>query len=922
VEAGETCGEPNHDTCAAGVPCIECGCGAPTTVPSIVGLDLESATGALTAAGLVTGRITKSTATNIPAVAILAQSPAGGATARAGTAVDLTVTYPPDPGAFLAYDIPPVESVESALAYYEAIDPTGEKTTLAAWKAANRFGAPNGIDASAVYFNDFDLGFGRQMYMRLDNEGVAYYVSNYPTVDDAWMAAGPPLNTVAMEFSPPPGGGDPFIKFYTFDGQGNRVVSADLDGRGEKLQPELCTPCHGGRTSPLENGVYPDNGDIGAHFVPFDLDSFRYSTSNADYSREAQEAQLRLFNRGVVAANPGEAALELVRGWYGGPMLEGDFDGTFVPPGWLPPLAPAGAATLYTDVVRRVCRGCHIQLDARVPGFGFTTFAQFEGARSQITRLVCDEGAMPRALRTFDKFWLGTDGHQPTALGDFLDGDIVWSPSPDPSAPDVRRVAIDPVQPSTVYALTLDDVLRSIDGGGSWASITNGLPKGGDGALAIVPLELAVDPRTPATLFLAGDGLFRSVDGGGTWTPLRDGFFTDLVAVDDRGSEKTLIFAVDRVAGEVLKSDDGGATWDVTLTGPVLAVAVDPVTPTTEYYALPSGLVKRVAGVGADINDNGGVPSNGVVDFLAVDPVDPTIVYATFVAGSSTEPLAQRNGTFRSTDRGVTFTFFAPFRVEPDRFRSGVLWGFPLGGLARSVDRGLSWHLLLDEATGVEDVGGADRRTVYAATKGGVLRGAKLSCGQRGPGHPVASASALRTVEPGTSVALNGGASLPGTGITWEWSLRGRPSGSSAEIESPASATTEFTADVLGAYLVGLTVRQGDVASVPALVPVIAATTPISFRGDIEPILEVCGGCHVSGNPMDLSGNADSDFSAVHPRVNEGDPPASLLLRKPQGLDAHPGGEIAGFDLDGDQDGDRSRYDLILRWIDEGANDN
>jgi len=918
-EAGETCGEPGLE-CPAGVPCVECGCG--TTVPSVLGLDFEGASAALAAVGLVPGKITRNVQVAIPPVGVLAQSPPAGSTVRAGQGVDLTVTYPPDAGAFLSYDVPSIESHESALAYYAAIDPDGAKTTLAAWKAANRFGAPGGLEAAAIYFNDNDLGFGRQMYMRLDNQGVAYYVSNHPTVDDAWSSPNPPLNTVAMEYSPPPGGGDPFIKFYTFDGAGNRILAVDLDGRGEKFQPEVCTPCHGGKTNALENGVYPSGGDVGARFVPFDLDSFRYSTTNPTYFREAQEDQFRALNRGVVAGGASEATLELIRGWYGGAALDGVFDGTFVPSGWRPPLAPDGVESLYRDVVKRACRGCHVQLDARVPGLGFTTFAQFEGARARITRLVCDTGDMPRAFRTFDKFWLSTARHEPTALGEFLDGDLAWTATQGSNAPAARKVVVDPTRPAIVYALGLHDVRKSTDRALSWASITNGLPTGAGGALAIVPVDLVVDPRAPDTLFLAGDGLFRSLDGGGTWVKIRDGFFTDLAAVDDQANSTTILIAVNGTTGEALRSVNGGDEWNFYLGGNVVALAFDPKTPAVEYHSSGSaGLAKRVAGLDAPINVNGGVPSDGIVDFLAVDPLEPANVYAHFVAADSTEPLAPGNGTYRSTDDGLDFAFFAPFRVQPDRFRSGILWGFPQGGLARSLDDGLSWQLVVSETAGVVEGAGADPSTFYAATATGVLRGDKVPCGRKGPGQPVAVASAARNVTTDEEVALNGGDSLPATGITWQWSLLGAPEGSTAAIADATSSIARFTPDVPGAYLIGLTVHSGDLESPAALVPLVAALAipPVSFRNQVVPIFDAdCGNCHTSGNVMDLSGDASSDFVAVSPRVNEANPAASALVRKPRGLDDHPGGLRFGFDLDGDH----TRYDVILQWIAEGANDN
>ena len=39
-------------------------------------------------------------------------------------------------------------------------------------------------EASALYLNNYDLGFGRDMHMRWDDDGNVYaYVENYPTVE-------------------------------------------------------------------------------------------------------------------------------------------------------------------------------------------------------------------------------------------------------------------------------------------------------------------------------------------------------------------------------------------------------------------------------------------------------------------------------------------------------------------------------------------------------------------------------------------------------------------------------------------------------------------------------------------------------------------------------------------------------------------
>ena len=70
---------------------------------------------------------------------------------------------PPDPDLFLGFlnNVSPahVESAESATAYYDAVDPSGARTTLSDWLTASGF--DDGADAEATYVNDVDLGFGR-----------------------------------------------------------------------------------------------------------------------------------------------------------------------------------------------------------------------------------------------------------------------------------------------------------------------------------------------------------------------------------------------------------------------------------------------------------------------------------------------------------------------------------------------------------------------------------------------------------------------------------------------------------------------------------------------------------------------------------------------------------------------------------------
>ena len=339
------------------------------------------------------------------------------------------------------------ENQASADAYYAAVDPLNEKTTLDDWKSANGF--DQGNDARAIYRNSADLGFGRVMHIRANADGsVAAFVENYESLElaiDAEESGSRDnlLATVAMEFSEHPDdpGGEKYTKFYTFDGDDQRVTRIDLDGRGEKYQPGLCVVCHGGRPKALVNGVYPDNGDTGAHFLPWDLETFEFS-NNPLFTRAAQEDQLKELNRIALLGHPdpsaaedgawdGDATRELIEGWYGdagADMPAQEFDPDFVPVGWRAPANggpagnPANVEELYLRVIGPNCRACHIQrgvyYEATPQGeyVDFTTYSRFMQYREETIEAVYDDGTMPNALVTFEQFWTETDGVVPAEL--------------------------------------------------------------------------------------------------------------------------------------------------------------------------------------------------------------------------------------------------------------------------------------------------------------------------------------------------------------------------------------------------------------------------------------------------------------------------------------------------------------------------
>lgn len=332
-----------------------------------------------------------------------------------------------------------LETEQTALAYYRAVDPLDQRTTLNTWR--NLVGFNIGADATATYINANDLGFSRVMFVRKDpvTGVISSYVENYLNLADA-IARQNLLATVAMEYNVAPGK-DPldinepkFMSFFVFGADGDRDTSIDLDGRGAKFVPGLCNVCHGDRPKAIVNGIYPDSGNTNARFIPWDLDTYAFSDATATVSRAAQEPQFKVFNQTVLQTNVNSAVKELVEGWYGGIGLPANtFNGQFVPAGWRAPLAPSNGTQLYLQVVAPFCRACHMMRgNALQSDLDFATHTKFMGYKSRTEHLVFDEGIMPLALQTFGRFWANPNTARTLAqlIGStrLLENDITLTP--------------------------------------------------------------------------------------------------------------------------------------------------------------------------------------------------------------------------------------------------------------------------------------------------------------------------------------------------------------------------------------------------------------------------------------------------------------------------------------------------------------
>jgi photosystem II stability/assembly factor-like uncharacterized protein len=175
-----------------------------------------------------------------------------------------------------------------------------------------------------------------------------------------------------------------------------------------------------------------------------------------------------------------------------------------------------------------------------------------------------------------------------------------WSrirPGPPPAGvflPYIAQVLVDPADRSNVFIVwSNSEIRRSGDAGATWEAA------GKAEEHSIVPAVVAIDPRTPSTLYAAGFRISKSTDRGTTWKVLDAGGHTDFIALAVAPSSPSTLYALGR-RGRFLRSTDGGATWTA---GSRIArnlvpssLAVDPLLPKTVYVGSESGIYKTKDG--------------------------------------------------------------------------------------------------------------------------------------------------------------------------------------------------------------------------------------------------------------------------------------------------------------------------------------
>ncbi|MEO7064102.1 MAG: hypothetical protein ABI082_10090 [Dokdonella sp.] len=220
-------------------------------------------------------------------------------------------------------------------------------------------------------------------------------------------------------------------------------------------------------------------------------------------------------------------------------------------------------------------------------------------------------------------------------------------------------------------------VMKTTDGGLTWASSENGLPAdippppgsfASDYVAGVTPL--VIDPVNSQTLYIGtfaaaadgagnpvsptvANGVFKSIDGGATWIqkslglPHRGGsavsaFDVLSIAIDPTHPQTLWASTINSNTfgspGQIFKSTDGAENWTLSNAGVTApdtrALLVDPTHPSTIYAASgginsanPGGVYKSTDG-GATWNSISiGLPADSALA-LVLDPVDSRVLHA------------------------------------------------------------------------------------------------------------------------------------------------------------------------------------------------------------------------------------------------------------------------------------------------------
>ncbi len=225
----------------------------------------------------------------------------------------------------------------------------------------------------------------------------------------------------------------------------------------------------------------------------------------------------------------------------------------------------------------------------------------------------------------------------------------------------INCISFDPVDPNIIWIGSPSGGLwSSFDGGSNWATETDDLP-------VIGVSHIAINPNNSQIMYIVtGDayatdtysiGVLKSIDGGATW----DTTGLSYVASQEKTVNKIIInpnftdslYAVTN--SNILISPDAGITWQVVESGRWRDIEFKPDNSNILYAAKQesnggSSIYRSTNGGATWNNINNGMSGSRYRPLIAVTPANPNVVYAVFSASDYSF-----HGLYKSSDAGDTW---------------------------------------------------------------------------------------------------------------------------------------------------------------------------------------------------------------------------------------------------------------------------
>ena len=255
---------------------------------------------------------------------------------------------------------------------------------------------------------------------------------------------------------------------------------------------------------------------------------------------------------------------------------------------------------------------------------------------------------------------------------------------------------------------------------------------------------LSVDPLTSSIVYAGTlrQGVRKSINGGATWSFENDGLPLDLVFTTR--IEEIIAIAIDPITPSTLyvgtsqgafESTNGGGNWSLVLPFWVWTFAIDPATPSTLYAGTAGNFIlKRTTGTGLVWNTAASGLTAANYRSLVIDPATPSTLYA-----------GTESGVFKSMNGGASWSFMSSSPPTPEGGHafihalaidpatpSTLYAGTANLGVFKSTDGGESWNSMSQGLPEQIDIYAlaihpTNPATVYAGTESGVFHIRQLS---------------------------------------------------------------------------------------------------------------------------------------------------------------------------------------------------